>query len=118
MLSSNSPAVRRVIAFVNAAVVLVALVGVFIGANWDQMPDGLGDFLAIRVTVKNLLIATICLIGGATAFHVFGLTRPLRRTPLWQEALRVTKACTVAAFFALLFPLTSHTRAFTERIAF
>ena len=114
----HSPAVRRISAFVNAAVVLLVLLGVFIGINWDQMPGGLGDFLAMRITVKNLLVAVICLVGGASAFHVFGLTKPAPNVSFLKELVRVTKACTVAAVFALLFPLTSHTGAFTDRIAF
>jgi exopolysaccharide biosynthesis polyprenyl glycosylphosphotransferase len=114
----HSPAVRRISAFVNAAVVLLVLLGVFIGINWDQMPGGLADFLAMRITVKNLLVTVICLVGGASAFHVFGLTKPMPNAPFGKEMIRVTKACTVAAVFALLFPLTSHTGAFTDRIAF
>jgi len=116
--SLNTSTVRRVNALVNAAVVLLVLVGVFVGINWDQMPGGLGDFLAMRITVKNLLVSVICLTGGAAAFHAFGLTKLAPHAPLREELVKVTKACTVAAVFALLFPLTSHTSAFSERIAF
>jgi hypothetical protein len=119
MLSAlDNPAVRRVTALVNAAVVLLVLVGVFVGLNWDEMPGGLAGFLAMRITVKNLLISVIFLTGGAAAFHIFGLTKPAPQARLREELVKVTKACTVAAVFALLFPLTSHTGAFTERIAF
>ena len=119
MLSSiNSPTVRRVTALVNAAIVLLALVGVFIAVNWGQMPSGLGDFLAIRITIKNLLITAICLAGGATAFHAFGLTKLGLGDSFWQELKKVVKACTATALFAFLFPLTSHTGAFSERITF
>jgi exopolysaccharide biosynthesis polyprenyl glycosylphosphotransferase len=119
MLNSiKSPTGRRVTAFVNAGVVFLVLLGVFIGVNWSTMPGGLGGFLAIRVTIKNLLIGAICLTGGAGAFGIFGLTKVSLDAPFRRDAVQVIKACTVAAVFALLFPLTSHTRAFTERIAF
>ncbi|HEX4227162.1 MAG TPA: sugar transferase [Bryobacteraceae bacterium] len=119
MLSSiNHPVVRRLNAFVNAGVVLLVLLGLFIGFNWGQMPDGLAGFLAIRITVKNLLLTAICLAGVAAAFRVFGLTKPASGAPLRQELFKVTKACTVAALFAIVFPLTSHGGAFTADILF
>ena len=116
MSSLNNPEVRRISALLNAAVVLLVLAGVFVGINWDQMPSGLGDFLSMRITVKNLLVAAVCLAGGAWAFHVFGLTGPASNAPFRKELINVTKACSVTAAFALLFPLTSHTGAFGVRI--
>ena len=119
MLNSiNAATLRRLSAFVNSAVVLFALIAVLIGVNWNQMPGGLGDFLAMRITVKNLLVTAVCLTGGATAFHAFGLTKPASGVPFRQELMMVIKACTVAAIFSLIFPLTSRTDAFTIRIAF
>ena len=100
----HSSAVRRISAFVNAAVVLLVLLGVFIGINWDQMPGGLGDFLAMRITVKNLLVAVICLVGGASAFHVFGLTKPAPNVPFLKELVRVTKAVLSPRFSPFSFP--------------
>jgi len=117
MLSAiNNPNFRRVSAFVNATVVLLALLGVFVAVNWDQMAAGLGGFLAIRITVKNLLLTAIFLICSAMAFRIFGLTKPSLGVPFRKDAVNVIKACTVASVFALLFPLTSHTGAFTQRI--
>ncbi|MDP9052696.1 MAG: sugar transferase [Acidobacteriota bacterium] len=119
MISSNDKRTLRLInGVVNASVVLLVLAGVFIGLNWQQMPGGLGDFLAIRITVKNLFIAAVCLVGGATAFHVCGLTQPAPNEPARKEFVRITMACTVTAVFALLFPLTSNGKAFDEAIAF
>src|SRR5271170_6258415 len=92
------------------------MAGVFIGLNWDRMPSGLGDFLTLRITVKNLLLSVICLIGGGAAFQVFGLTKPALNTPFSEELGRAIKACAVAGVIALLFPLTSHTGAFTEQV--
>jgi exopolysaccharide biosynthesis polyprenyl glycosylphosphotransferase len=81
------------------------------------MPKGLADFLAMRVTIKNLLVIAISLIGGSITFHAFRLTFPAPRASFRDELARIVKACTVAGLFALLFPLTSHSNAFTPWIA-
>ena len=53
MFRATKPLAARVYAFLNAGVVLSVLLGVFIVLNWDQMPGGIGQFLAIRVTIKT-----------------------------------------------------------------
>jgi exopolysaccharide biosynthesis polyprenyl glycosylphosphotransferase len=116
MYRTSNPIARRVYAFVNAAVVLLLLLGVFVGVNWARMPEGIGAFLAIRITVKNLLLAALFLLAWVTAFRAFGLSRPSQKAPFWKELVQVTKACVVASVFALLFPLTSQTGAFTPPI--
>jgi len=110
----NKSIANRVYGFVNATVALMVLLGVFIGVNWHQMPGGIAGFLAIRITVKNLIMVGLFLLTCVIAFRIFGLSRPSPATSLWKELLQVTKACTVAAVFALLFPLTSSTGAFTH----
>jgi exopolysaccharide biosynthesis polyprenyl glycosylphosphotransferase len=116
MYRTSKPIARRVYAFVNAAVVLLLLLGVFVGVNWASMPDGLGAFLALRITIKNLFLAALFVLVWAVAFRVFGLSRPSKPAPLWKELVQVTKACVVASVFALIFPLTSQTGAFTTRV--
>jgi exopolysaccharide biosynthesis polyprenyl glycosylphosphotransferase len=116
--SSHKITLRRVSAVVNAAVVLFTLIAVFIAVNWHEMPSGLGDFLAMRITVKNLLVVAIFLTGGALTFQAFGLAAPPLSAPLGREIVRIIKACTVAGVFAVLFPLTSHSGAFSPRIAY
>lgn len=110
------PLAARVHALVNAAAALLALLAVFIGVNWSQMPDGFGGFLAIRITIKNLIVIALFLLGCALAFRALGLAKPWRTEPFWKELSRVTKACAAASIFALLFPLTSHTGAFSVRV--
>jgi exopolysaccharide biosynthesis polyprenyl glycosylphosphotransferase len=115
MFRTAEPIAARVYAFVNAAVVLVVLLGVFIGLNWGDMSTGLGPFLAIRVTLKNLFLTALFVLSWAIAFRAFGLSRPSPATPLWRDLIQVTKACAVASICALLFPLTTHSGAFTHR---
>jgi len=116
MYRTSKPIARRVYAFVNAAVVLLLLLGVFIGVNWARMPDGLGAFLALRITIKNLLLAALFLLSWAIVFRVFGLSRQSPAAPLWRELIQVTKACVVGSVFVLVFPLISQTGAFTTRV--
>jgi exopolysaccharide biosynthesis polyprenyl glycosylphosphotransferase len=112
MLHAYNLAVRRLGAFVNALVTLLVMVTIFVAVNRDNMPSGPAEFLAMRITMKNLLLAGICITGSAWAFQVFGLTKPLLTASWTDEVVRVTKACTVAAAFATLFPLTSQSGSF------
>jgi exopolysaccharide biosynthesis polyprenyl glycosylphosphotransferase len=116
MYRTSKPIARRVYAAVNAAVVLLLLLGVFIGFNWHRMPNGLAEFLALRITIKNLFLAALFVLAWAIAFRVFGLSRQSPAAPLWKDLLQVAKACVVASAFALFFPLTTHSGAFTIRI--
>jgi exopolysaccharide biosynthesis polyprenyl glycosylphosphotransferase len=116
MFRATKPIAARVYAFLNAAVVLLVLLGVFTALNWDRMSGGFGPFLAIRVTLKNLFLTALFLLSWTIAFRAFGLSRPSPATlSLWRELIQVTKACAVASIFALLFPLTTHSGAFTHR---
>jgi exopolysaccharide biosynthesis polyprenyl glycosylphosphotransferase len=116
MYGTSKPIASRVYAFVNAAVVLLVLLGVFAGANWDRMPDGFGDFLAVRITVKNLIVIALFLLACVVAFRAFGLSKPSPARQFWKELVQVTKACTVASVVALLFPLTTQSGDFTYRV--
>ena len=116
MFRPTKPLTARVYAFVNAAVVLLVLLGVFTALNWGRMPSGFSQFLAIRVTLKNLLLAALFLLGCAISFRAFGLSRSSPAAPLWRELLQVTKACAVISVLALFFPLTTQSGAFTVRI--
>jgi exopolysaccharide biosynthesis polyprenyl glycosylphosphotransferase len=117
MFHTTKPETIRVYAFVNAAVVLLVLLGAFIGFNWRRMPGGFGEFLAIRVTLENLFLTALFLLSWAMAFRAFGLSRPSRRGPLGKKVIQVTKAFAVASVFALLFALATHiSGAFTRRI--
>src|ERR1035441_10100947 len=101
------PLDARVHAFVHAAATLLVLLVVFLAVNWSRMPDGFGGFLALRITVKNLMVTALFLLGSALSFRVSGLPKPAYAAPFWKELLRVTEACAATSVIALLFPLTS-----------
>jgi hypothetical protein len=75
MFSSHEVIARRVNVCVNTAVVLIVLLGVFAGTNWERMPSGLGGFLAIRVTVKNLIVTAMFLTACTGIFYALTLQR-------------------------------------------
>ena len=105
---------HRLYAFLNAFLVAVLLLGVFVGLNRHSMPTGVGQFLAYRITIKNFLLGGIFLLVTVLSFRAFGHSQP-RGTPFWKEVVQIVKACTVASFFALVFPLTNVSGAFTVR---
>lgn len=105
-----------IFALVNAAVALSVLLGVFIFVNRNQMPDGFAEFLALRITVKNLIVSVLFVLVWLVVLRHFRLSTHWPAAPLFRELMQVTKACTVASFFALIFPLTCRGGAFTVRI--
>lgn len=102
-------------AFLNAGVALLALLAVFAAVNRDRMPNGFGEFLALRVTVRNLIKVPLFLLGWAAVFGTF-TRRDHADAPFRTEMIQVTKACLAASIFALLFPLTSDSGAFRIRV--
>lgn len=107
---------KRIFALVNAAVALSVLLGVFIFVNRNRMPDGLAEFLALRITVKNLIVSVLFVLVWLVVFRQFRLSTHWPAAPFFRELMQVTKACTVASSFALIVPLTSRGGAFTVRI--
>jgi exopolysaccharide biosynthesis polyprenyl glycosylphosphotransferase len=116
MFAAIQPIRNRIFALVNAAVALSVLLGVFILINRNQMPDGFGEFLTLRITVKNLILSALFVLVWLVVFRQFRLSRPWPAAPFRTELIQVTKACSVGSAFALIFPLTSHGGAFTVRI--
>ena len=92
------------------AVVLLLLA--FVATNLVRTPDAFDDFLALRVTVKNLLLMfgfALCWRLAAAAVRVYDWDRIRTRR---AEAARVFTVCTVMSLGALVFPAISVTGAF------
>lgn len=116
MFAAIQPIRNRVFALVNATVALFVLLGVFIFVNRNEMPNGFADFLALRITVKNLILSALFVLVWLAVFRQFRLSRPWPAAPFRKELIQVTKACAAASSFALIFPLTSRGGAFTAWI--
>jgi exopolysaccharide biosynthesis polyprenyl glycosylphosphotransferase len=91
---------------------LAALVGTFLVANIGHMPGGLADFLAIRLTVKSVLLLAFFCVLWRLIFVACGLYQLEHIRAVWSEAWRIAAACSLAAAAALVFPLTTVSGAF------
>ena len=101
----------RVYRVSDAAVVLGVLLLAFIVTNIGEMPGGARDFLAMRITVKNLLL----LIAFLAAWRLLCALTRLYITPVQgngRDTRRVILTCGLASSVALAFPAISRTGAF------
>jgi exopolysaccharide biosynthesis polyprenyl glycosylphosphotransferase len=91
---------------------MATLLGAFVVGNIGQMPGGLGDFLALRLTVKSVLLLAFFGALWRLIFVGCGLYDWKRIRNPWSEGWRIAAACTLAAGVALVFPLTTVSGAF------
>jgi exopolysaccharide biosynthesis polyprenyl glycosylphosphotransferase len=96
----------------DTAIGVITLLGGFLAATADRMPAELQEFLAIRLTVRNLLLV----LGFAAVWRLicvlFGLYNERRTRDRRAEALSIVGAVTTGSAVALIFPLISVSRAF------
>lgn len=97
---------------VETPLAVLLLLAIFVATNLGRALGGFEDFLALRVTVKNLLL----LLGFALTWR---LTSAAFRVYCWHnvrtrhgEAARLLLLCTFMCGLALIFPLMSVTGAF------
>lgn len=92
---------------------LAVLLMVLAAENSARMPDGLTQFLAMRVTVKNGLLLFLLLSGWVTLLKMFRVYRIEQYRSMARGITHHLGACTLAAPLALLFPASSVTGAFS-----
>ncbi len=97
----------------DTVVAVGVLLGAFLLANVQRMPDGLDDFLSMRITLKNLVMLGGFAVAWRLACAGAGLYAWQRVREGGPEAIRVLAACTVGGTLALVFPLISKTGAFS-----
>ena len=96
-------------AFVAVATLIAAFVIMSLAHNQLM---GIGEFLTVRISVKNVLLLVVLTYCWIALFRSFGLY-DVRRIMTWEEeTLRVIGACLLGALVALIFPATSVSRAF------
>jgi len=114
--SSPEPNRTQYLALCRVSDTIVAvgvLLGAFLLANVQRMPDGLDDFLGMRITLKNLVMLGVFAVAWRLACASAGLYDWDRIRDGRAEAGRVLAACTVGGTLALAFPLMSKTGAFS-----
>ena len=93
-------------------VALGALVGALVLRNVHRMPIGLQDFLAVRLSIKNILLGLIFLAGWRLVCSASGLYE-FQPRPSWAtERARILLACTLGMTTSLAFVVTSASGAF------
>ena len=88
---------------------IVSVLAAFLITNINGMPANVTGFLALRVSVKNLLLTTVFAILWTNVFRAFGLYEKRTRA---YSGLRLIAASACASSFALLFVFTSRAGAF------
>jgi exopolysaccharide biosynthesis polyprenyl glycosylphosphotransferase len=96
----------------DTVVVVGVLLAVFIVSNAGRMPEGLAEFLALRVTVRNLVLLALFAAAWPLLCRLTGLYhwQSIRRRR--SESARVILTCGLVSALALLFPAVSITGAF------
>jgi exopolysaccharide biosynthesis polyprenyl glycosylphosphotransferase len=96
---------------------IAVMVGSFTLLNLGRMPYGADDFLAQRVSIKNVGLLGAFLCCWQMVFDLCGLYSR-KREPIGKYALRIVLACTAAASLLLLFPFASNSGAFSHWVVF
>lgn len=98
--------------YLDVAVVLAAVVGVFILSNASHPgARGLVAFLDMRVTIKNLLLVGMFAWVMHVSLVAFGLYDERRLATPFQYAARLVAACLIGGIPLAVFPLASSTGA-------
>src|SRR6185295_7399491 len=89
----------------DVAIAILCVPSAFIVMNVGNLPDDATGFLALRVSVKNLLLITLFASLWSIICHAFGLYRRQRRNP--EALIRAAAASVCGGLFILLFMMTS-----------
>ena len=82
------------VAIVDVLIVLSAFVAMIIGINLDYMPAGLDAFLALRFTVKNVIVVSAFVAGTVFVLHCAGLY-DASRVRRWGDEVRRLLTATI-----------------------
>lgn len=92
---------------IEAALPILVLAVVLVGANLDERPGGLNDFLSIRVTVKNVLLSAGFLAGWVALLWACRVYDGRHLRSRRGEVGRLLAACSLGTCLALPFPIFS-----------
>jgi exopolysaccharide biosynthesis polyprenyl glycosylphosphotransferase len=87
---------------------VVLLLLVLVAGNLARMPSGVEEFLAVRLSLKNILLLTAFGLAWPAVLWACGLYEPARLREGQGEWPRLLLASGIACLLAMVFPLTSH----------
>jgi exopolysaccharide biosynthesis polyprenyl glycosylphosphotransferase len=96
--------------FCDTATAIAVLIGVLVARNVARMPSGVNDFLAVRLSLKNVLLLGFFLLAWRLICRACGLYRPTDSPA--TDRKRVIAAGALTAPVAGVFSLTSVSGAF------
>ena len=99
------------VATIDVGIVLAMFFALIIGINVDRMPNGLDEFLALRITVKNVLVVSAFAVGIALVMRAFGLYDAFRVRRWSEEVRRVVLASIPITAMAAVVPLAGQSNA-------
>ena len=88
----------------DAGVAFVCLLVVLVITNSEEMPQGLNNFLSMRITLRNVLLVALLMGVWRFAFQVCGLYSVRGLRSHGGERLRVILACSAGSIIALALP--------------
>jgi exopolysaccharide biosynthesis polyprenyl glycosylphosphotransferase len=91
---------------------VAVLIGTFVLRNLGSMPWGLEEFLAIRVSLRSLVLLTVFAAGWRLIFASLGLYSTARLRTWMEEGTRLILACSLGSLSAVIFPLASRSGRF------
>jgi len=100
----------------DAAVALFVFGSIYVVANADAMPNGLNEFLLLRLSLGNLLTLGLFAFAWQLLFLLFGLYESVEPRTLRTEAPSVAAACTLGALVSLLPVSWSESGAYSLRV--
>jgi exopolysaccharide biosynthesis polyprenyl glycosylphosphotransferase len=96
--------------FLDIAIALGAILAAFVISNLDLIPSDAAGFLALRITIKNLLLLVLYALGWSSICRRVDLypQSRLNRTTI----LRIVAVCSFGSVLAMVFPVTSRAGTF------
>jgi exopolysaccharide biosynthesis polyprenyl glycosylphosphotransferase len=98
-----------VIASLDSLAAVVAILSVLVTVNLSNIAGSVQDFLAVRITVKNILLLILLATTWPVIFQLFGLYEVRKVRRFGSEVARLVAATVVGSSLGLVFPLTSVT---------
>ena len=95
----------RLAVAIDTASLIATLLAVLVLTNVDSMPDGIGGFLSLRITVKNIVILGFMAGVWPLVLDACGLYQ--RRQPGYRHAARLILASALTSWMTMLFSVTS-----------
>ncbi len=103
--TSASQFLIRTYKIADVLIAILCIPTAFIIVNSRTLPEDATGFLALRVSVKNVLLITLFALLWSGICHTFGLYRQERRNP--ETIMRAAAASVCGGLFILLFMMTS-----------